>query len=200
MSKTVQYFFAPQSPFAYLGHERFVEIAKKHGAQVQVKPFDLGKVFTVSGGLPLPKRSPQRQAYRLKELERWSAHLQRPMNLQPAFFPVAGDPAAKLIIAAQLTNGSDCALALTGAVMRAVWAEEKNIADPDVLTALTDTNGMDGKALLKSSETASVQTDYDRFTEEAIAANVFGAPWFIIDGEGYWGQDRLDFVDRALAK
>ena len=79
MSKTCQYYFAPQSPFAYLGHNRFVEIAKRHDAQIDVRPIDLGKVFNVSGGLPIGKRSPQRQAYRLKELERWSAHLGQPM-------------------------------------------------------------------------------------------------------------------------
>jgi 2-hydroxychromene-2-carboxylate isomerase len=81
-----------------------------------------------------------------------------------------------------------------------VWAEEKNIADEDTLAAIAIQLGYDGKALLKSSETASVQSEYDRFTEEAIAANVFGAPWYVIDGEGYWGQDRLDFVERAFAK
>lgn len=198
MSKTIQYFFAPQSPFAYLGHERLVAIAAKAGARIDLRPFDLGKVFGVSGGLPLPKRSPQRQAYRLKELERWSAYLQRPMNLQPAFFPVAGDPAARLIITTQLSHGIDKATALTGAIMKAVWAEEKNIADTATLAAIASAQELDGNALLKSAETASVQAEYDRFTEEAIAANVFGAPWYIVDGEGYWGQDRLDFVERAL--
>jgi 2-hydroxychromene-2-carboxylate isomerase len=92
-------------------------------------------------------------------------------------------------------------LTLTGAIMRAVWAEERNIGDPDTLAALArESGGYDGKALLKSSETASVQSEYDRYTDEAIAANVFGAPWYVVDGEGFWGQDRLDFVERALAR
>lgn len=200
MAKVCEYYLAPQSPWTYLGHERFVALAKQYGVQVDIKPCDLGKVFNVSGGLPLAKRAPQRQAYRLVELKRWSEHLQMPMNLQPKFFPVPGDPAAKLIIATRLAHGTDAALTIAGAIMRAVWAEERNIGDMDTLAAIALECGHDGKALLKSSETASVQTEYDRYTEEAIAANVFGSPWYVVDGEGYWGQDRLDFVERAFQK
>ena len=199
MAKVCEYFFAPQSPWTYLGHERFVALTKKYGVQVDVKPCDLGKVFNVSGGLPLAKRPPQRQAYRLVELKRWSEHLQMPLNLNPKFFPVPADPAAKLIIATRLAHGSDAALVIAGAIMRGVWAEERNISDPDTLVAIALECGHDGKSLLKSSETASVQSEYDRFTDEAIAANVFGSPWYVVDGEGFWGQDRLDFVERALA-
>lgn len=199
MAKVCQYFFTPQSPYAYLGHERFVRLAKQYGVQVDIKPCDLGRIFGVSGGLPLAKRAPQRQAYRLVELKRWSEFLQLPLNLQPKFFPVPGDPAAKLIIATRLAHGTDAALAVTGAVMRAVWAEERNIGDLDTLAAIATECGHDGKALVKSSETASVQAEYDRYTDEAIAANVFGAPWYVVEGEGFWGQDRLDFVERVFA-
>ncbi|WP_151448418.1 2-hydroxychromene-2-carboxylate isomerase [Lacisediminimonas profundi] len=198
MAKTCDYYFAPPSPWAYLGHERFVAMANKAGVAVNLKPCDIGKVFSVSGGLPLAKRPPQRQAYRLLELKRWSEHLGIPLNLQPKFFPVGGDPAAKLIIATQLAHGTSAALKLTGAVMRAVWAEERNISDADTLVAIANECGHDGKSLLKSSETASVQAEYDRNTEDAMAANVFGAPWYVVDGEGFWGQDRLEFVERAL--
>jgi 2-hydroxychromene-2-carboxylate isomerase len=112
---------------------------------------------------------------------------------------VQSDAAARLIIATQLAHGTHAALNLTGAIMRGLWAEEKNIADHDTLAALANAAGHDGKNLLKSSETASVQAEFDRFTDEAASANVFGAPWYIVDGEGYWGQDRLDFVERAFA-
>jgi len=200
MSKVCEYFFSPQSPWAYLGHERFVVLTKKHGVQVEIKPFDLGKVFNVSGGLPLAKRPPQRQAYRLVELKRWSDYLQIPLNLHPKFFPVPTDAAARLIIATRLAHGTDAALGIAGAIMRALWAEDRNIGDPDTLAAIALDAGHDGKALLKSSETASVQGEYDRFTDEAIAANVFGSPWYVVDGEGFWGQDRLDFVERAFTK
>src|SRR5438034_509491 len=113
MSKVCEYYFAPQSPWSYLGHQRFVDLAKKYEVKIEAKPFDLGKIFGVSGGLPLAKRAPQRQAYRLVEMQRWSEFLGLPMNLQPTFFQVAADPAAKLIIAAQLANGTDAAMSLT---------------------------------------------------------------------------------------
>jgi len=200
MSKICEYYFAPHSPYVYLGHARIVGLAKQYGVQILLKPFDLSKVFGISGGLPLAKRAPQRQAYRLQDLQRWSDFLQLPMNLQPTYFPVHSDEAAKLIIAAQLAHGTEAALELTGAITRAVWAEEKNIADTDTLIAIATALGHDGKTLLKSADTASVEAEFARFTDEAIAANVFGAPWYVVDGEGYWGQDRLDFVERAFAK
>ena len=133
MSKVCEYFFAPQSPWTYLGHQRFVDLAKQYEVKIELKPCDLGRVFATSGGLPLAKRAPQRQAYRLVEMQRWSEHLGLPMHLQPTFFPVAADPAALLIIAAQLANGTDAAVNLTGAILRGVWAEQKNIADADTL-------------------------------------------------------------------
>lgn len=200
MAKVCEYYFAPQSPWAYLGHARLIAIAKQHNVQIEMKPCDLAKVFNAAGGLPLAKRPPQRQAYRLAELARWRDHLGLPLNLQPKFFPVSGDAAARLIIATKFAHGTDAALALTGTIMRAIWAEEKNITDPDTLMALANAAGHDGQALLKAAETASVQSEYEQFTNDAISANVFGLPWYVVDGEGYWGQDRLDFVERALQK
>ncbi|HEV7855659.1 MAG TPA: 2-hydroxychromene-2-carboxylate isomerase [Herminiimonas sp.] len=200
MAKVCEYYFAPQSPFAYLGHARFVAMAKQHGAHIEIKPMDQARIFAASGGLPLPKRSPQRQAYRLNELRRWSEFLGLPMNIQPKFFPVPGDLAAKLIIATQLAHGTDAALALTGAIACAMWEEEKNIADVDTLIALANAADHDGRELMKASETPGIQSQYERFTDEALAANVFGGPWYVVDGEGFWGQDRLDFVERALQK
>ena len=200
MRKVVTYFFAPQSPFAYLGHARFVALTQQHGAQVALQPCDMGKIFNASGGVPLLQRAPQRQSWRLQELERWSRFLEVPLNPQPSHFPVSGDAAASLIIAANIAHGAATALRLTGAIMQALWVDDKNIADSDTLRLIADLQELDGRALLKSSETATVQAEYVSNTEAAIAANVFGAPWFIVDGEGFWGQDRLDFVGRALEK
>lgn len=199
MAKSCDYFFSPPSPFAYMGHERFVALAARHGIQVNLKPCDLGKVFAVSGGLPLAQRPPQRQAYRLVELERWSRHLNVPLNPHPKFFPVAGDAASRLIIAAQLAHGTERALDLAGAIMRGVWAEEKNIADETALAEFANVCGMDGASLLKASQGASVQSTYEQYTQEAISANVFGVPWFVFEGVPYWGQDRLEFLERAFA-
>jgi 2-hydroxychromene-2-carboxylate isomerase len=200
MSKVCQYFFATHSPWAYLGHDRLVEMARRHGAQIEVKPFDLGKVFGVSGGLPLAKRAPQRQAYRLMELTRWSDFLGIPLNVQPKFFPVSPELSNKMVVAARLTHGVDVALALSFAVMRALWAEDKNIGDEDTLAQFAGSCGLDGRALIKSAETASVQAEYDRNTEDATAASVFGSPWYVLDEESFWGQDRLDFLERAMQK
>ncbi|MFL6675539.1 MAG: 2-hydroxychromene-2-carboxylate isomerase [Massilia sp.] len=198
MSKVIQYFFAPQSPWTYLGHGRLLALARQYGAMVEPKPFDLGKVWGISGTLPVSKRPPERQAYRLQELKRWSDFIGLPLNPEPKFFPVAPDPAAKLIIAAREGLGADVALDLAGAIMRALWVEERDIADDATLAGLADDAGLDGRMLLADSRAAPVQALYERHTDEAIAAGVFGVPWYIVDGHGFWGQDRLDFVERLL--
>lgn len=200
MSKVCEYFFSLNSPWSYLGHQRLIDLAKKYNVKIEAKPCDLGKVFGVSGGVPLLKRAPQRQAYRLIELQRWSEYLGLPMHIQPTFFPVAPDLASKMVIAAQLSNGTEASLTLAGAILRGLWAEQKNIADADTLVGVAFDCELDGKALLKSADTASVQAELDRFTNEANSANVFGAPWYVYQGEGYWGQDRLDFLERAFQK
>jgi 2-hydroxychromene-2-carboxylate isomerase len=198
MSKTVDYYFAPQSPWTYLGHARLVELAKSTGATVRVMPMDLGQVFPISGGLPLGKRAPQRQAYRLVELTRFSQALNLPLNLHPKFFPVAGDPAARLIIATDMQHGTEAALAITGAVLAAVWHEERDIADAGTLAQLLAEQKLDA-ACLDRAQTPEVQARYDSYTQSAIDTQVFGAPSFVIDGELFWGQDRLDFVAQKLS-
>lgn len=198
MGKTVEYFVAPQSPWTYLGHSRFVEIANRQDAEVQLKPADVNKVFSVSGGVPVAQRPPQRQAYRLAELARWSKHLNLPLNLHPKYFPVNGEPAAKLVIATQHAAGTAQALALLGALGKACWADEQNITDADTLQSIVNGLGLDGAALLALSSSEAVATDYARNTDDAIAAHVFGVPWYRVGDEGFWGQDRLDFVERAL--
>jgi len=198
MGTTIDYYFATMSPWTYLGHARFAAIAKAAGATVRVRPFDLGKVFPVSGGLPLPKRAPQRQAYRLVELRRFADHLKLPLNLQPAHFPVAGDAAAKLIIAVDAHDGIDAAMALTGAVLRGVWVDQRNIADAKDLAEMLRALGL-AERRLADAETAAVIERYELNTQQAIDSQVFGSPTYVIDGELFWGQDRLDFVERRLA-
>jgi 2-hydroxychromene-2-carboxylate isomerase len=197
---TIDYYFAPNSPYVYLGHARFAAIAKAASATVRVLPVDLGgKVFPISGGLPLNKRAPQRQAYRLVELKRFSEWLDLPLNVQPKYFPVAADDAAKLIIAVDLKDGTEAALKLTGAVLRAVWVEERNIADEGTLAALLAEQGMN-PTRLEESHSQTVHERYEIDSQLAIDAGVFGAPSYVIGGEIFWGQDRLDFVQRRLAR
>jgi 2-hydroxychromene-2-carboxylate isomerase len=199
VSKVVDYYIAVVSPYVYLGHDRFVALAAKHGATIAVKPINLGEVFPVSGGLPLAKRAPQRQAYRLVELRRWSKFLGKPMHVEPKYFPVSGDLATNLILAA-LDDGAAPALALVGAYGRAVWEQQRNIADPAVVEAIAGECGLPGAALATRGNSPEIAAKYAAFTQEAIDRGVFGAPTYVYRDELYWGQDRLDFLDRALAQ
>jgi len=199
MTKSVDYYFTPVSPWTYLGHARFVDIARRHRATIAVKPIDLGRVFPVSGGLPLAKRAPQRQAYRLMELKRWSSYLHLPLNLHPAHFPVSGDLASKWILAA-LEQDTDAALDFAGACMRAVWVAERNVADRATLAGIAKAQGRDADALEARANAPDIGTRYDVLTQEAIDRGVFGSPTYVCGGELFWGQDRLDFLDRELAK
>lgn len=197
MSKTIDYYFAPQSPWTYLGHARLAKIAEDAGAAIRVLPVDLGRVFPVSGGLPLSKRAPQRQSYRLLELKRFSEYLQIPMNVQPKYFPVSADDAARLIIAVDMHDGSTAAMRMTGAILAACWAEQRNIASEAVLTQLLVEQGLKTERI-EQAHSQAVQQRYDADTQRAIDLGVFGAPSYVIDGEIFWGQDRLDFVQRKL--
>ena len=151
MNNTIDYFFATVSPWTYLGHDRFVALAQQHGAQIAVKPMNFGDIFPVSGGLPLSKRAPQRQAYRLVELQRWSQFLGKPINIAPRFFPVNGDLAAYWIIAA-LETGTPQALALIGAVGRAMWEQQRDISDPATMAAIAGECGLDPAVLRRAGE------------------------------------------------
>jgi 2-hydroxychromene-2-carboxylate isomerase len=197
MNKQIDYFLFPNSPYAYLGHARLVLIARQHGAAINVKPMDAAKVFPVSGGLPLAKRAPQRLAYRLVELKRWREYLGVPLNLEPKFFPVAGDPSARLIIAAEEVSPA-AALDIAGRVLKAVWAEDRNIADEATRVAIGNEAGLDGAALVARAQTEEIGARYDRYSQEAIDRQVFGAPTYFYRDEWFWGQDRLDFLERAL--
>ena len=199
MSRSIDYFFAPQSPWTYLGHARFGRIAAAAGARIAVRPADLGKVFAVSGGLPLGKRPAQRQAYRLVELRRFSEHLGVPLNLHPAHFPVAGDPSAQLIIAIDQHDGADAAMAFMARLMAGVWAENRNIADPQTLAAMLAECGLAARRL-EDAQDPGVLERYEANTRAAIDLGVFGAPTYVVDGELFWGQDRLDFLERRLAR
>ena len=197
MATRIDYYFAPQSPWAYLGHQRLRDIAARAGATIRVLPIDLGKIFPRSGGLPLPQRAPQRQAYRLVELKRWANWLGLPLNLQPSYFPVPGDNAARLILSVDALCGSDAAMQLAGAILKAVWAEQRNINDAGTLAQLLAQCGLPAAAATDAQGEA-VQQRYDQATQQAFEAGVFGAPSYVIEGELFWGQDRLDFVERRL--
>ena len=198
MSRQVTVFYALQSPWTYLGWARFRELAAQAAAEVDYRPIEMAPVFVASGGLPLARRPPQRQAYRLMELRRWQQRLGVPLNLHPRHFPVDEALAARMVIA-QARTGGDVGR-LSQAMMTAVWAEERDLADRPTLLAIAAEQDLDGGALLEAAASAAVQAAYHANTEAAIAAGVFGVPTFRIGDELFWGQDRLDFVAAALAR
>jgi 2-hydroxychromene-2-carboxylate isomerase len=197
MTHHVDYYFTPVSPWAFLGHARFVKLLRDSGASVSVRPVDFAAIFPASGGLPLAKRAPQRQAYRLTELKRFADALQVPLNTQPAFFPVPADPAALLIVAAGEHEGPDAALALAGRFGTAVWVEQRNIGDEATRRAIVAEAGLSDDLHARAAE-PDVAGRYAGYTQQALEAGVFGAPSYVVDGEIFWGQDRLEFVASRL--
>jgi len=199
VGKTVDYYLSLQSPWTYLGHPRLLQIVVQQDAAIDLKPVELPTLFSETGGQPLAKRGAQRIAYRLTELRRWSDYLSVPLNLHPAHFPVDEGRAQGMVIALDRDN-HDAAIGLAGAMLAAVWNQERNLADSDTLVALASECGVDGKSLLDACEAEEVTAIIHRNTRDAIAANVFGVPNYVVQGEPHWGQDRLDFVERLLAK
>ena len=198
MAKSLDYFLALSSPYTYMGHGRFEELAARRGLAVNYKPANMGEVFAVSGGLPVKQRAPQRQAYRFMELKRWRTFLDVPLNLEPKHFPVPDAGAARMVIAA--SEAGQAPAALIGGFLRAVWAEERNIADPETLSAIAAETGYDANLLVEKAALPETENTYKTYTAEAIERGVFGVPTWHFDGELFWGQDRLDFLERALAR
>ena len=200
MSVAVDYYMTPVSPFTYMGHERLRQICRQHGAQINLRVMDLGKVFPASGGLALKDRPPQRRAYRMMELKRWRDFLALPLNLEPKFFPVPAEAAATLILAVLARHGVESALDIAGDCLRAIWAEDRDISARTTLHEIVAARGLDAEALLAHATSAEVAARYVMHSQEAIARGVFGSPTYVLRDELFWGQDRLDFLDRALAR
>jgi 2-hydroxychromene-2-carboxylate isomerase len=188
MRKRIIYITGPRSPFSYLGHARLVDIARARGAAIDLKIPDFDRIRGSGNGLLFPPKSPQKTAYVAADLTRWSAHLGVPINLVPRYRPVDKHPPSRFVIATLLHHGTDNALQVLHAVLRGLWAEDRNIADPDTLAAMAGQLGLDGARLLALSEGEAVDRQYTAFTEEAMAAQVFGVPWYIVDGDSYWGR------------
>ena len=195
-------YYSLSSPWAYFAGPRLQDIVRRHRVKLVLKPYDFQAVVPRTGGVPLRTRPEPRRTYHELELDRWRQYLGMPLNLKPKHYPqVVADPnwnkaPGWMVIAAQQA-GLD-AFPLSHALLRALWAEECDIADPDVRRRIGDENGFDGAALVAAETSPPVQALYKQYSEEAEVLGVFGAPTFIIEGERFWGQDRLDFVDRAL--
>lgn len=194
----VQCYYSLSSPWAYFAGPRIVEIARRHHAQVVVKPYDFQEVAPKTGGIPILTRPLPRQAYHALELQRWSKFLGMPLNAKPRFYPPVDNktPGHTVIAAQQL--GYDY-LRLSHAILRAIWWEERNVALAEIRKQIADENGMDGDTLIRLEKSNPVTAEYRRNTDEVEQLGVFGAPTYVFESELFWGQDRLDFLDRALA-
>jgi carboxymethylenebutenolidase len=178
----IDYYASLNSPWTHLGAARIEAMAGAHGASLRIYPVDFGEIFANSGGLPLPKRSPQRQAYRLQELARWRDHLGIPIHVQPKHFPANEALSSGCIIALRETLGDQQAIALAHAVLKAVWQRELNPGEPETMGMLIKECGLDPDAVLK------------------LGAEKRWAPSYVIGDDIFWGQDRLEFVERRLAR
>lgn len=190
----IDYYFSVLSPFAYLAGDRMERIADKHGASVAYKPVDLMRVFAETGGTPPPKRHPSRQAYRLQELPRIATLNGMKINISPAHWPTNFTPATAAVLAAEAA-GADAG-AVARAALSACWAEEKNIADIEVVGECLAAGGMEPADLAAHIEDALAQIE--PLTDEAIERGVFGAPSYVVGDEIFWGQDRLPHLDAYL--
>ena len=196
MSKTVTYYCALISPFTYLGQPRVMELAKRPGVEIVYKPIDILKVFGALGTLPPVKRHESLKAYRATELKRWSALLDMPLNLQPKHFPTPTDDAGAMVIAAR-NQGADVG-PLVMHMLKGVWAEDADLKNAATLAAMANAAGLDGEALVREAQTPDAQAKFAASTEEALAAGVFGSPTFVVDGEMFWGQDRIEILAQKL--
>jgi 2-hydroxychromene-2-carboxylate isomerase len=199
----VSCYYSLSSPWAYFGGPRLYDIVRKHGAKLVLKPFDFQEVVPRTGGIPLRTRPEPRRTYHALELDRWRKHLSMPLMLEPKYYPKDGLPLGWnkapgwMVIAAQ-EHGLD-APRLSQALLRALWAEERNTADPKERIAIANENGLPGAELQAEETSDRVQALYRHYSAEAEKLGVFGAPTYVLDGERFWGQDRLSFLDHGLA-
>lgn len=192
----IDYYFSVLSPFTYLAGGRLESVAARRGASINYKPMNIFEVFAATGGVPPKERPRARQEYRLMELKRIAKHNGMPLTLQPAHFPTDPKPASFALIAAQEV-GFSIGLAVQ-AILKAVWAEEKDIADPAVVAECLGASGVADSALAPHLEAAEAQ--FAQNTKDAIENGVFGAPFYIVGDERFWGQDRLEYLDAHLAE
>lgn len=193
----LDYYFWLNSDWAYLGAQRLEQIAARHALVIAYKPVDLLSVYARTGGIPLHTRAPERQAYREQELRRWTRHLGIDINITPKYMCPDAALASKLTIAADVMGFPIAALYRD--ILAAQWCQEQNIADRNVLLAIADRHDLPGQKLLNRAEEPDIVQRYQQYSEEAVTAGVFGSPSYVFDGEVFWGQDRLAFLEQTIA-
>jgi len=197
MPRVIDYYFSLVSPWAYIGHGPFMDIVERHGIEINYKPVFLGRVFAETGGLPLAQRHPARQRYRLVELQRWREKRGLSFNLQPKHWPFDVNLADRFVIAITVSGKSPDAFLRRA--YAALWEEERNLGDPLVLAELAEQAGLDSSTHMSIATGSTTEAIYAINLENAVGGGVFGSPAYVLDGEVFWGQDRLDLLDDALA-
>jgi 2-hydroxychromene-2-carboxylate isomerase len=196
MPRQVDYYFSFQSPWAYIGHDAFNRVAGIYGLKVNYKPVVLVDLFSETGGLPLMKRHPVRQRYRMVELQRWRDKRGLKFHLQPAHWPFNARLADGVVIAA-IEAGHDPEPFMRRA-FAAVWEDQLKLTDPATLIQLADDCGLPGGQLVERSAAEEIGAVYEQNRQDALAADVFGSPVYVLDGEVFWGQDRIELLADAL--
>ena len=196
MLRQVDYYYSFQSPWAYIGHKPFLQVATTHGLKINYKPVVLVDLFSETGGLPLIKRHPVRQRYRMVELQRWRDKRGLNLHLQPSNWPFNGRLADGVVVAA-LEAGHDPDPFMRRA-FAAIWEDQLDLADPATLVQIADESGLPGQQLVERSGSEAISAAYEQNRQDALAADVFGSPVYVLDGEVYWGQDRIELLADAL--
>ena len=196
----IDYYASLNSPWTYMGSARIEALAAQYHATLRIWPVDFGTIFAASGGLPLPKRSPQRQAYRLQELARWKDRLGLPFIIQPKSFPSNEQLSSCCVIAVRETQGDAPAIRLAHRVLKALWEEEQSPGEDATLARLISECGLDAIAIMALGHEPRWAEMRTANTQAALDRGVFGAPSYVIGNDIFWGQDRLEFVERRLAE
>jgi 2-hydroxychromene-2-carboxylate isomerase len=196
MPNSIDYYYSLVSPWAYIGHAPFMTLAAEHGLEINHKPVFLGRVFAETGGLPLAQRHPVRQRYRMVELQRWREKRGLSFKLQPKHWPFDVNLADRFAIAIQASKRDPDAFLRRA--FAAIWEEERNLADPDVVSDIAGGAGYDPAPLMKLAQGTTTEALYALNLENAVDNDVFGSPAYVLNGEVFWGQDRLDLLADAL--
>jgi 2-hydroxychromene-2-carboxylate isomerase len=196
MPRSIDYYFSLVSPWAYIGHAPFMDIARRHSLEINYKPVFLGRVFAETGGLPLAQRHPARQRYRLVELQRWRDRRGLSFNIHPKHWPFDVTMADRFVIAVQAKHHDPDPFLRRA--FAAVWEEDRNLADPVVVAELAEQVGLDSASLIDLAGRSTTEALYALNLENAVEGDVFGSPAYVFEREVFWGQDRLDLLDDAL--
>lgn len=192
----IDYYFWLNSDWAYLGADRLDALARRTGVEIRHKPVDLPQVYARTGGVLLGQRSPERQRYRIIELERWCRKLGIYVNPTPRYMCPDAELASRIVIAADELGLP--VLGLYKAILRAEWCEERDISSEPTLQAILEDLGLDGSGVMELARARETEMRYRRYTDEAVSAGVFGSPSYVFDGALFWGQDRLEMLEDAV--